>query len=392
MSAEKPASSAPASAPQPSPAASAPPPAASPPAAGAPRPRWVRRVLLTAGPLVVVVGAAYVYVTTGRLVSTDNAYVKADIGIIAAQITGPIVEVTVHENQTVAQGDVLFKIDDTSFRVGLDRADAQLGAVRDYVEGIRASYRQKLASLELDKTNAAFAKREYDRVEALAARKLTSEFNVDTARNKSDVANQELVVTQRSIDQIRAQLGGDPERPLTEQSAFLAVKSIRDTAVIDLGHTVVRAPFDGIASKVPQVGSFVSPGTPVMSVVSSRETWIEANYKETDLTHVEVGQPVTVKIDAYPDREWRGTVQSIAKATGAEFSVLPAQNATGNWVKVTQRIPLRIAIEKRATDPELRVGMSADVEIDTGWERPAPAFLTWLRPDRAEAATAGGHR
>jgi membrane fusion protein (multidrug efflux system) len=349
-------------------------------------------VLLTAGPLVVVVGAAYVYVTTGRLVSTDNAYVKADIGIIAAQITGPIVEVAVHENQTVAQGDVLFKIDDTSFRVGLDRADAQLGAVRDYVEGIRASYRQKLASLELDKTNAAFAKREYDRVEALAARKLTSEFNVDTARNKSDVANQELVVTQRSIDQIRAQLGGDPERPLTEQSAFLAVKSIRDTAVIDLGHTVVRAPFDGIASKVPQVGSFVSPGTPVMSVVSSRETWIEANYKETDLTHVEVGQPVTVKIDAYPDREWRGTVQSIAKATGAEFSVLPAQNATGNWVKVTQRIPLRIAIEKRATDPELRVGMSADVEIDTGWERPAPAFLTWLRPDRAEAATAGGHR
>jgi membrane fusion protein (multidrug efflux system) len=349
-------------------------------------------VLLTAGPLVVVVGAAYVYVTTGRLVSTDNAYVKADIGIIAAQITGPIVEVAVHENQTVAQGDVLFKIDDTSFRVGLDRADAQLGAVRDYVEGIRASYRQKLASLELDKTNAAFAKREYDRVEALAARKLTSEFNVDTARNKSDVANQELVVTQRSIDQIRAQLGGDPERPLTEQSAFLAVKSIRDTAVIDLGHTVVRAPFDGIASKVPQVGSFVSPGTPVMSVVSSRLTWIEANYKETDLTHVEVGQPVTVKIDAYPDREWRGTVQSIAKATGAEFSVLPAQNATGNWVKVTQRIPLRIAIEKRATDPELRVGMSADVEIDTGWERPAPAFLTWLRPDRAEAATAGGHR
>ncbi|HZF28372.1 MAG TPA: HlyD family secretion protein [Gammaproteobacteria bacterium] len=349
-------------------------------------------MLLTLGPLVVVVGAAYVYVTTGRVVSTDNAYIKADIGIVAARITGPIVEVAVHENQTVAQGDVLFKIEDTPFKVALDRADAQLGAVRDYVEGIRASYRQKLASLELDKTNAAFAKREYDRVQALAAQKLTSEINVDTARNKSDVANQELVVTQRSLDQIRAQLGGDPERPLTELSAFLAVKSIRDTAVLDLEHTVVRAPFDGIASKVPQVGNYVAPGTAVMSVVSSRETWIEANYKETDLTHVEVGQPVTVKIDTYPDREWRGTVQSIARATGAEFSVLPAQNATGNWVKVTQRIPLRIAIERRASDPELRVGMSADVEIDTGWERPAPAFLTWLRPDRAEAATPRSHR
>jgi membrane fusion protein (multidrug efflux system) len=389
MSAENPTSSnAPASAPQAPPAAVA----ARPPPAAAPQRRWLRRVLLIVGPLAVLVGATYVYVTTGRMVSTDNAYVKADIGIVAAQITGPIVEVAVPENQTVKQGDVLFRIDETPFRVGLDRADAQLGAVRDYVEGIRASYRQKLAQLELDKTNAAFAKRELDRVQALAAQKLTSEINVDTARNKSDVANQTLVVTERSLEQIRAQLGGDPDQPLTEMAAFLAVKSIRDTAVLDLEHAVVRAPFDGIASKVPQVGNYVAPGTPIMSVVSSHETWIEANYKETDLTHVEVGQPVTIKIDTYPGREWRGTVQSIAKAMGAEFSVLPAQNATGNWVKVTQRIPVRIAIEKRATDPELRVGMSAEVEIDTGYERPAPAFLTWLRPDRAEAAPAGVHR
>jgi membrane fusion protein (multidrug efflux system) len=393
MSAEKPASSsAPASAPQPPPAASAGPPAAPrPPVAAPPRRKWLRRTLLMLGPLVVLGSATYVYVTTGRVVSTDNAYVKADIGMIAAQITGPIVEVAVRENQTVKQGDVLFKIDDTPFRVGLDRADAQLGAVRDYVEGIRASYRQKLAQAELDKTNAAYEKREYERLRALNEKKLASDMSVDEARNKSDVASQTLVVTQRSLDQIRAQLGGDPERPLTEQAAFLAVKSIRDTAVLDLEHTVVRAPFDGIASKVPQVGNYVAPGNPIMSVVSSRETWIEANYKETDLTHVEVGQPVTIKIDTYPSREWRGTVQSIAKATGAEFSVLPAQNATGNWVKVTQRIPLRVAIEKRAGDPELRVGMSAEVEIDTGYERPAPAFLTWLRPNPAEAAPLGDH-
>jgi membrane fusion protein (multidrug efflux system) len=354
--------------------------------------RWLRRVLLTLGPVVVLVGAAYVYVSTGRMVSTDNAYVKADIGIVAAQITGPIVEVNVRENQAVAQGDVLFKVDDTPFRVALDRADAQLGAIHDYVEGIRASYRRQLAELELDKTNAAYQKRELERLQALNSRKLASDMEVDEARNKSDVANQTLVVAQRGLDQIRAQLGGDPDQPLTEMSAFLAVKSMRDTAVLDLEHTVVRAPFDGVASKVPQVGNYVAPGTPVMSVVSSRDTWVEANYKETDLTHVEVGQPVTIKVDTYPDREWHGTVQSIAKATGAEFSVLPAQNATGNWVKVTQRIPLRIAIDRRPGDPELRVGMSTEVEIDTGWERPAPAFLTWLRPDRAEAATARGHR
>ena len=397
MSAENPASSnAPASAPQPPsaggprpPSAGAPPPAA--PAAGKPR-KWLRRVLLTVGPVAVLIGAAYFYVSTGRIVSTDNAYVKSDIGVVAAQITGPIVEVTVRENQPVAQGDVLFKVDDTPFRVALDRADAQLGAIRDYVEGIRASYRRQLAELELDKTNAAYQKREYERLRSLAEKKLASDVSVDAARNRSDVANQTLVVAQRALDQIRAQLGGDPEQPLTEMSAFLAVKSMRDTAVLDLEHTVVRAPFDGIASKVPQVGTYVAPGTPVMSVVASRDTWIEANYKETDLTHVLVGQPVTIKVDTYPEREWRGTVQSIAKATGAEFSVLPAQNATANWVKVTQRIPVRVAIDKSATDPELRVGMSTEVEIDTGWERPAPAFLTWLRPNRAEAAAPGARR
>jgi membrane fusion protein, multidrug efflux system len=389
MSGENPASSSvPASAPLT--AAVAAPPAAPPAPPPAPRPRkpWLRRVLLTLGPLVVLAGAAYVYVTTGRLVGTDNAYVKADVGIVAAQVTGPIVDVAVRENQPVQQGEVLFTIDEAPFRVALDRADAQLGAIHDYVEGIRASYRQKLEELELDKTNAAYEKREYERIRALVERKLASEMSADEARHKSDVAAQDLVVTQRSLDEIRARLGGDPDRPLTEQSAYLAAKSMRDTAVLDLEHTVVRAPFDGIASKVPKVGHYVAPGAAVMSVIANREMWVEANYKETDLTHVQVGQPVSVRVDTYPDREWRGTVQSISQATGAEFSVIPAQNATGNWVKVTQRIPVRIAIERRAGDPELRVGMSAEIEIDTGYERPAPAFLTWLRPDRAEAATA----
>ena len=376
-------------APSTAPAAAASATQAAPPPRIAPRRRLVRTVLLTLGPLVVLVGAVYVYVTTGRFVGTDNAYVKADIGIVAAQVAGPIIDVAVRENQPVAQGDVLFTIDASPFRVNVDRANAQLGAIHDYVEGIRASYRQKLEQLELDRTNAAYEKRELDRLQSLATRKLASDADVDEARHKTDVANQEAVVTQRDLERIRAQLGGDPDRPLTEQSAFLAAKSMLDTAALDLEHTVVRAPFDGIASKVPQVGHYVAPGTPIMSVVSNHEMWIEANFKETDLTHVAVGQPVTITLDTYPDREWRGRVQSISQATGAEFSVLPAQNATGNWVKITQRIPLRITVQTRPGDPPLRVGMSAEVEIDTGYERPAPAFLTWLRPDRvAEAAPA----
>lgn len=364
------------------------PPPANPPAPPPRRKPWLRRVLLVLGPLAVLVGATYVYVTTGRMVGTDNAYVKADVGIIATQVAGPIVDVAVRENQPVKQGEVLFTIDDAPFRVALDRADAQLGAIRDYVEGIRASYRQKLEELELDETNAAYEKREFERIRGLAERKLASDISADEARHKSEVAAQDLVVTQRSLDQIRAQLGGDPDRPLTEQAAYLAAKSMRDAALLDLEHTVVRAPFDGVASKVPKVGHYAAPGAPIMSVVANREMWVEANYKETDLTHVQVGQPVTIRVDTYPDYEWRGTVQSISQATGAEFSVIPAQNATGNWVKITQRIPLRIAITAEPGAPALRSGMSAEIEIDTGYERPAPAFLTWLRPDRAEAATA----
>ncbi len=180
-------------------------------------------------------------------------------------------------------------------------------------------------------------------------------------------------MAERALDQIRARLGGDLDRPVTEQAAYLAAKSMRDAAALDLEHTVVRAPFDGIASKVPTLGQYVQPGAPVMTVVADHDMWIEANYKETDLTHVAVGQPVDISLDTYPDRHWRGRVESISQATGAEFSVIPAQNATGNWVKVTQRIPVRIAIERRADDPELRSGMSAIVDIDTGHERPRPA-------------------
>jgi membrane fusion protein, multidrug efflux system len=359
----------------------------SPVKAPRPRRRLVRSTLLVLGPLVVIVGAIYVYLTTGRFVSTDNAYVKSDVGIVSAQISGPIVEVAVRENQPVTQGDVLFKVDDEPFRTKLQQVDAEMGAVRDYVEGIRASYRQKVSQLELDKTNAVYQKRDFERLQALAAKQLASQQAVDDARQKSDVANQTVIVSERALDQIRAQLGGDADKPLTEQAAYLALKAMRDTAVLDLERTVVRAKLDGIASKVPVVGQYVAPGTPIMSVVSNQEKWIEANFKETDLTHVVVGQRVTIKLDTYPDREWRGRVQSISQATGAEFSVIPAQNATGNWVKVTQRIPLRISIEMRAGDPELRVGMSADVSIDTGYERPAPGFLTMLRPARvAEAA------
>jgi membrane fusion protein (multidrug efflux system) len=347
--------------------------------------------LLILGPLAVVVGG-YAYLTSGRFVATDNAYVKADVAIVSARIAGPIATVTVRENQRVQQGDVLFTIDDRPYKVSLDRAKAQLGAINDLVESFRASYRQTTEQLALARTNALYEQHEYERLSSLAARKLASEIDVDEARHERDVANQEIAVTEQALEQIRARLGGDLDRPVTEQAAYLAAKATLDAAALDIEHTVVRAPFDGIASKVPTLGQYVAPGTAVMSVVADRDMWIEANYKETDLTHVAVGQAVQVTLDTYPDRTWYGTVESISQATGAEFSVIPAQNATGNWVKVTQRIPVRVAVDVRRDDPELRVGMSAIVAIDTGYQRPAPSFVRALLPSRPGLASAASIR
>ena len=364
---------------KPAPSASAAPPAA--PVASKTRVRRMRRTtLLLLGPIVALTVGGYAYYTSGRVVETDNAYVQADVAIVSARVAGPIESIKVRENERVRAGDVLFAIDSRPFQVALDRGDAQLAAINDVVESTRASYAQVMEQLALDRTNAAFYQRELDRLTALAERKLASDVDVDEARHDRDVANQEIQVTERSLDQIRARLGGDLSRPVTEQAAYLAAKSMRDAAVLDLEHTVVRAPLDGIASKVPTVGQYVTPGSAVMSVVADSDMWIEANFKETDLTHVAVGQPVDIRIDTYPERRWRGTVASISQATGAVFSVIPAQNATGNWVKVAQRIPVRIAIEPGNEGIELRTGMSAIVDIDTGFDRPAPRWVRALLP------------
>ncbi len=337
--------------------------------------RLLRGALLVLGPVAVLAVGAYVYFTSGRFAETENAYIQADKVVISAEVAGTIKSVAVQENQPVQAGDVLFVIDDRAYRAALARADAQMRAVKSFLGGLVASYQGKVDQLALARTNLAYAKRELARQEGLQAKKLGTEANVDRAQHDYNVAKQQIPITEQAIRQLEAQLGGGPDVPLSEQPMFLAMQAMRDTAQVDVLHTVVRAPFAGIASKVPVVGQHVAPGTPVMSVIKNRNMWIEANYKETDLTHVCPGQPVDITIDTYPDRHWRGSVASISGATGAEFSVIPAQNATGNWVKITQRIPVRISVPVGQGDPQLRAGMSATVSIDTGYHRPVPAFL-----------------
>lgn len=356
----------------------------SPPAGPRRGGRWVRRLLLAAGPIAVAAVGAYVWYTGGRYIETENAYVKADMVAISAEVAGPIARVDVEENARVAAGDVLFTIDDRPFRVALARADAQLLAVQSMIESVKASYRQRLEELALARNDFEFAGRELDRQLGLAERNLGSEAAVDAARHDLEAAEQRIHIVERGLEQLRAQLGGAVDGAVAEQPAYRAAEAARDAAALDLEHTIVRAPIDGIASRVPVVGRYAAPGSAVMSVVSDRDVWIEANYKETDLTHVCQGQPVEIHIDTYPDREWRGRVASISQATGAEFSVLPAQNATGNWVKVIQRIPVRIAVDADA-GPPLRTGMSATVSVDTGYQRALP----WLADDAVAAGRPG---
>jgi membrane fusion protein (multidrug efflux system) len=336
----------------------------------------LRPALLLAGPLLVLAVGAYVYFHSGQYASTDNAYVKADRVTLSSRVAGAITQVDVRENQRVVAGDVLFVVDPEPYRVALARAEAQAEAVRAFIASLEASYRQRLEELALAETNLAYAERELAREQTLATQKLASDETVDEARHDFDVATRQIRIVQQQLAQLEAQLGGKPDGHLSEQPAYVAAVAARDSAALDLGHTVVRAPFDGVASKVPLLGQYVAPGGAVMSIVAERGVWIEANYKETDLTYVKVGQPVRIQVDTFPDYEWRGAVESISQATGAEFSVIPAQNATGNWVKVTQRIPVRIAVET-AGGPALRAGMSATVDIDTGRERELPAFLTF---------------
>lgn len=337
--------------------------------------RKLRAVLLIAGPLAVAVVAAGFYIVGGRTVATDNAYVKADKVVLAPEVKGRIVAVDVAENQRVAAGTALFRLDDAPYRIALAKAEADLAEARHTVASLKGEYRQKTEEIALARSSAALAAKEYERKAALIRSNTVSASTLDSARTELDVANRRIRVAEQELAQIAAQLGGDPEVAVDDHPLTRAARAVRDQAALDLDHTVVRAPFDGVASQVPKPGAWVDADGAVMALVSDRRLWIDANFKETDLTHVAAGQPVTIAVDTYPDRAWTGRVDSISPASGAEFSVIPAQNTTGNWVKVVQRIPVRIAIDAQPGAPALRAGMSAEVEIDTGHVRPLAAAL-----------------
>ncbi len=335
------------------------------------RPQNLRRFLLMLGPVLVLAAGLFVYMTGGRYVSTDNAYVHAGKLTVATDVSGIVANVAVHESQKVEKGDVLFTLDQEPFRIALAGAEATLGTVRNQITTQQATYRQKVAQIEQAKTDVGFYETTAQRQQDLLKRGVSAQATFDQAKRDVDAARERLSMAQHDAEAALAQLGGNANGRIEDHPNFLAAQAQVDKARRDLTRTTVLAPIPGIVTNVDalQVGEYLPAGQAAFSLVSSADVWVEANPKESDLTYLKPGAVATITIDAYPGREWRGSVTSLAPATGAEFSVLPPQNATGNWVKVVQRVPIRLKVEMPTDAPPLRTGMSAYVEIDTGHHR-----------------------
>jgi membrane fusion protein (multidrug efflux system) len=336
---------------------------------------WRRRLLLWVLPVVVAAVAIYVYGTAGRYVDTDDAYVQRDRVDVAPQVSGDVREVKVAENEQVKAGELVLVLDDTLLKIAAAGAQSRLAAARAEVESAKVGYREKDSEIGIARSTAEYALKDLKRQEELAERKLTPISTLDNARRMAAITTGGINVVELQRAQLAAKLGGNVTLPVDDYPQVRTAAADYERARVDLEHTRIEAPQAGVASHLPKIGSRVEVGRPAFAIVSDRSVWVEANFKETDLEWVRPGQPVKVVIDTYPSREWPGRVQSIAQATGAEFSLLPAQNASGNWVKVVQRIAVRVALDPKPGDPPLRDGMSATVEIDTG---PHSRFDRWF--------------
>ena len=328
--------------------------------------KGLRRFLMVGGVLLVAIAVGIGYAFSGRYMSTDNSYVKANKISVAPEVTGRVVAVTAKDHQAVSKGDVLFTIDPATFRIEVDKSESNLEVVRTQIEELKAEARQKQEELHIAQSDKKFADTLYNRRTGPNMKGAVSEESVDEASHVRAVAEARIAQLQQEYAKIVARLDGNVDIKAEDHPLFRSAQAVLDNARLNLDRTTVRAPAEGITSELPRVGDYMPAGVPAVSVVESKGMWIEANFKETELTNIRPGQKAEVEIDTYPGKKWEGVVTSIAPATGAEFSVLPAQNATGNWLKVGQRLTVRIEPEQNENDPRFRTGMSAEATIDTG--------------------------
>ena len=339
-----------------------------------PKPRtlrkWIRRILLAPIiPLTFIVGGWF-YENTGRIVSTENAYVKANITPITTVVPGPVVEVAIRENQTVAAGDLLFRISPDQYQFALEAAEADLAAARLEVEGLKSDYRQYGVELKEANERIRFNELKFDRQKTLESKKFGRKVLMEEAQYNLAAARQHLNSIRERRRKALLNLYGNPDLPVGNHPSVQEKIALRNKAAKNLEDTNIYAPANGIVSNVNlRTSEYLEEGDAVFSLVETSNLWIEANLKETQLTHVHVGQDAEFVADSYPDVVWPSQVMTISPATGAEFALLPPQNASGNWVKVVQRLPVRFSVVQKEGLPELRIGMTVTVSVDTKRQR-----------------------
>lgn len=332
---------------------------------------WIgrhRKTLLIGGPLLIGLAILIAYAMGGRYATTDDAYVQSARVNISTNISERLKTVAVHDNQAVKAGTVLFVLDSSRLQVAVQEAEAQLAAAKLKIQTLQATYQERLAGQAAAQDSLAFQQKEYDRQVKLAEAGISSHAQLEKSENDLAATRQRLAAARQQSASAFAELNGDPNAPLDSQPGVRQAQAALDRAKLDLSYTIVRAPVDGVVTKVEQIqaGDYIQAGAPLFALVADKDIWIEANFKETDLTYVHAGQKATFTLDTYPGRTFSAVVESVSPGTGSSFSLLPPENSSGNWVKVVQRLPVRLAITDPPGDIALHAGMSAVVTVDTG--------------------------
>ena len=335
------------------------------------RTRVLRPLLMLGGIAAVIVGSGAYWLSSGRYVSIDDSYVRAAKVSLSTDVSGPVLSVPVHEGDEVKRGDLLFRLDPTQFQIAVDGARAKLAETALSLDAMKADYIRMLRDIAAREAQVSADQARFGRYATLVGKGDVPRQDFDDARYKLE-ADQGALDSVRQVAQVQlARLGGNPNVDVTTMPAYIEAAAQLAEAQRQLDHTVVRAPFSGVVTQVDaiQPGMYLSANTAAFGLVSTEHVWVEASPKETELTWVKPGDHVEVTVDTYPGRTWDGVVESIAPNSGSEFSILPAQNSSGNWVKVVQRIPLRVRVDRKPGEPDLRAGMSVVVDVDTGHKR-----------------------
>jgi membrane fusion protein (multidrug efflux system) len=337
----------------------------------------LRLVLLVVIPLIALAAGSYLYLMSGRYISTDNAYIGAQKVLITPDISGKIAKVTVTEGQRVNASDALIEIDPEPFRITVAMTQARLDSVKIDFDNLKSNLASTTRRIALARETVDLKQRDFDRKNTLLTNRTGSQVDVDNSQTAVVAAKTQLETLEQQEQGFRNQLLGNANLPIEKYPPYAQAAAALDQAKRDLDHTVLRAPIAGMATQVSsiQMGRYVTAGTPVFSLIDDTRPWIDANPKETDITHLRIGQPVSISVDTFPGRTFRGVVAAVSPGTGAQFAILPPQNATGNWVKVVQRVPIRIEFANNEDVRDLRSGMSVTVDIDTGRQNTVLSLL-----------------